>query len=258
MKKSAFVLVAVALLFAAALSLSAVEPAAPEKAPAAAAAAGQPTAALPLTSQTDKISYSLGLNGARSLKHQGVDIAPAAFLRGVSDGLSDAKPLMSEQDMADAMTQLRKIMAEKMDKAAAASGADGLKRGQAFLVENAKKEGVVTLPSGLQYKVITPGDGPSPTANDSVTVNYRGTLVDGTEFDSSAAHGGPANFRVGGVIKGWQEGIKLMKKGAKWQLFVPSDLAYGVDGQPPAIGPNEALVFDVELVDIKRATGGAQ
>lgn len=247
MKKSAFVLVAVALLFAAALALAAVEPAAPARAPEAAAQA--PASPL-LATDLDRASYSFGVRTVRGLKGQGLEVAPAAFLQGVSDSLNNARPLMTEQEMAAAIKQTNVLIAARVQKMLAAAG-ETLKRGQAFLAENAKKEGVVTLPSGLQYRVIVAGSGPSPTLNDTVVVAYRGRLIDGTEFDSSYARGEAAQFKVGGVIKGWQEGLKLMNKGAKWQLFIPADLAYGVQGKLPVIGPNEVLVFDVELLEIR-------
>jgi FKBP-type peptidyl-prolyl cis-trans isomerase len=144
-------------------------------------------------------------------------------------------------------TELRK----KQDEKKHAAGEANKKDGDAFLAANKGKEGVVTLPSGLQYKILTAGKGPKPTADDSVVCNYRGTLINGTEFDSSYKRGEPATFPVGGVIKGWTEALQLMPVGSKWQLFVPSDLAYGERGPSPEIGPNSTLIFEVELLSIQ-------
>jgi FKBP-type peptidyl-prolyl cis-trans isomerase FklB len=244
MKAVPVVLVAFALVVCAALSRAAVEPAAPE---AAAAKPPEPK----LETLKDKISYSLGVTVARSLKREGFDLTPSAFLRGVSDGLTNTQPVLTEEEMGQAMGHARQLMAARVQELRKGAP-EALKRGQAFLAENAKKQGVVTLPDGLQYRVITPGDGPSPGPADTVTVNYRGTLIDGTEFDSSYGRGEPAHFAVGRVIRGWQEALQKMKKGAKWEIFIPSDLAYGADGMPPAIGPNEVLIFTVELLDIQK------
>jgi FKBP-type peptidyl-prolyl cis-trans isomerase FklB len=248
MKALPVAFVVAALVVTAALSLAATEPAAPAS---TAQQAAQKPAELKLTTELDRLSYSLGVNVARSIRKSGMDLAPGPFLRGVSDALANSTPLMTEQEMGEALQHVRQAMAAKQ-QTMSAEAAETLARGQAFLAGNAKKEGVVVLPDGLQYKVLVPGDGPSPVQNDTVTVHYRGTLIDGTEFDSSYQRGLPAQFKVGEVIKGWQEALKLMKKGAKWQVFIPSDLAYGEAGRPPVIGPNEALVFTVELIDIKR------
>jgi FKBP-type peptidyl-prolyl cis-trans isomerase len=160
--------------------------------------------------------------------------------------------LLTEDEARAALMQLQKEMQEKQQAKAAAEGDANKKEGEAFLAANKGKEGVVTLPSGLQYKILTPGTGPKPTATDSVVCNYKGTLINGTEFDSSYKRGEPATFPVTGVIKGWTEALQLMPVGSKWQLFIPSDLAYGARGTPGGpIGPNATLIFEVELMSIK-------
>ncbi len=243
------------IVVAGALSWAA-EPAAPKSdAKAQPAAVKQPAAAKEtapnLATKENRYSYSFGVNLGRGLSKQGFALETDAFLRGVKDGLTNAKPLMSEVDMQQSMQRLQEVLAAHQRRVQAGS-ADALRKGQAFLTANGKRDGVVTLPDGLQYRVIKAGSDPKPTAADTVTVNYTGKLVDGTVFDSSDRHGGPAKFRLGNVIKGWQEGLELMKKGAKWELFIPSELAYGAAGRGPAIGPNEVLVFTVELVDIQK------
>jgi FKBP-type peptidyl-prolyl cis-trans isomerase FklB len=198
----------------------------------------------------DKVSYSIGLNIGFNFKKQGVDLNPDALLAGVKDSLAN-KPALTENEVRDTMTAFSKELSDKQKQAGDKNKADGEK----FLADNKKKDGVKTTASGLEYKVIKEGSGPSPTATDTVTVNYRGTLIDGTEFDSSYKRGEPATFPVGGVIKGWTEALQMMKKGAKYQLWIPSNLAYGPNGAGGEIGPNSTLIFEVELVDIK--PGGA-
>jgi len=198
----------------------------------------------------DKFSYALGMNFGENFRKQGIDLDPAVFAKAFVEAFSTGKTDMSEQEMQTVLTaavqQLRaKQAAEQAEKAEQAR-----KAGEAFLAENKGKEGVVTLPSGLQYKILKQGTGEKPTLNDTVVCNYRGTLVDGTEFDSSDKHGGPATFPVKGVIKGWTEALQLMPVGSKWQLFIPPSMAYGAQG-PPSIGPDATLIFEVELVSIK-------
>jgi FKBP-type peptidyl-prolyl cis-trans isomerase FklB len=204
-----------------------------------------------LKNENDRISYSVGYQVGGDFKRQGVTLNPDLFVKGVQDAMSGAKPLMTQQEMNSTLVDLKKkIMTaqrEEQKKAAEKNLADGKK----FLEGNAKKEGVKTLPSGLQYKVIAKGTGASPKRTDNVTVHYKGTLIDGTEFDSSYKRGKPATFRVDGVIAGWTEGLQLMKPGAKWLLFVPSNLAYGERGAGSRIGPNSALVFEVELISVE-------
>ena len=209
---------------------------------------------LVLKNQKDKVSYSIGLNIGRNLandlKKQSIDIDPNILAKGIQDALAGAKPLLTDQEIQETMVAFQKEMMAKLEEMAKKNKADG----EAFLAENKKKEGVKTLPSGLQYKVIKAGTGKKPKADDTVTANYRGTLIDGTEFDSSYKRGQPATFPVSGVIPGWTEALQLMEEGAKWQLFIPSSLAYGERGTGGLVGPNAILIFEVELVSIKEKT----
>ncbi|KAF0145710.1 MAG: FKBP-type peptidyl-prolyl cis-trans isomerase FklB [Nitrospirae bacterium] len=200
--------------------------------------------------QKDKVSYSIGLDIGNNLKRQSVDINPDAFAKGLKDAFAGRKPLMTEQEIRETMTAFQQEMIAKQLERSKGLGEKNKKEGEAFLAGNKKKEGVVALPSGLQYKVIKEGEGKTPKATDTVTVNYRGTLVDGTEFDSSYKRGQAADFQVGSVIAGWTEALKLMKEGAKWQLFIPAALAYGERGAGNAIGPNAVLIFEIELISV--------
>jgi len=221
-------------------------PPAPKK-PATASAAKTP-ATLTLTTPKDKASYAIGMNVGKKmgkdLQDHSVDIDQAILLRGMKDGLAGGKTLMTDEEATAAIVELQKEVAKAMADT-------NKKKGDAFLAENKTKEGVVTLPSGLQYKILQQGTGPKPTAADSVVCNYRGTLVDGKEFDSSAKHGQPATFLVGRVIPGWTEALQLMRVGSKWQLFLPPNLAYGERSMGPDITPYSTLIFEVELVSIK-------
>ena len=226
----------------------------PQAAPAAKARrapAAKSAAAPALTTQKDKFSYALGMNLGTSLHKQSVPVDPNLLARGLKDALAGGKTLLTEDQaratLMEVQTEMRKKQQEQMQLAGEASK----KEGEAFLPANKSKAGVVTLPSGLQYKVLTQGTGPKPTASDSVVCNYRGTLINGTEFDSSYKRGEPATFPVNGVIKGWTEALQLMPVGSKWQLFVPSDLAYGERSPAPEIGPNSTLIFEVELLSIQ-------
>lgn len=209
--------------------------------------------AAPLTLKTDKekFSYALGMRMGASLKKQEVPVDPAILARGLRDTLAGGKTALTEQEAQTAIMQVQADIRKKQEAKMQAEGAENKKAGEAFLAANKSKDGVVTLPSGLQYKVLNEGKGPKPTANDTVECNYKGTLINGKEFDSSAKHGGPATFPVSGVIKGWTEALQLMPVGSKWQLFIPPDLAYGDRGAGADIGPDSTLVFDVELVSIK-------
>jgi len=201
-------------------------------------------------SQADKTSYAIGAQIAAGIKSQGIDVNPAMVAQGVRDALAGAKLLMTDEEIAAVMTTLQQQMKQKQQGALAAMLEKNKKDGDAFLAENAKKEGVVTLPSGLQYKIITAGEGKKPTDGDTVVCHYRGTLLNGKEFDSSYG-GDPATFGVKDVIPGFREAIKLMPVGSKWQLFIPASLAYGERGAGNAIEPNTTLIFEIELLSIK-------
>ena len=214
-----------------------------------AALAQDATARVPATEQ-EKISYALGFNIGNNLKRD-FTIDQEAFFQGVRDSQSGADTLLTDQEMQDTMMafqqQMRQKRNESMKEAATKNKADGA----AFLEENKNKEGVVTLQSGLQYKILKQGDGESPKASDTVSCHYRGTTIDGTEFDSSYKRGEPASFQVNGVIKGWTEALQLMKIGSKWMLYIPADLAYGDRGAGGVIEPGSVLVFEVELLGIE-------
>src|SRR5579863_439499 len=206
---------------------------------------------LVLTTQEDKFSYALGMNLGTNLHRQSVPVNPSILLRGLKDALAGGKTLLTEDEARTALTAVQNEMRKKQEEKMQQLGAANKKEGEAFLATNKTKDGVVTLPSGLQYKILTQGTGPKPTASDSVACNYRGTLISGKEFDSSYKRGQPTTFPVGGVIKGWTEALQLMPVGSKWQLFIPSDLAYGERGAGADIGPNATLIFEVELVSIQ-------
>lgn len=215
------------------------------------------TAAAPLalTTDKDKLSYALGSNVGKGLaakmKSDSLDINNAVFLRAMRDALTGAKSALTEDEEKAQLEKLDADLRSKQEAKMAAAGDINKAKGDAFLAANKSKEGVVTLPSGLQYKIISAGTGAKPTASDTVSANYRGTLIDGTEFDASAKHGGPQTFPVNQVIPGWTEALQLMPVGSKWQLYIPSDLAYGSRGAGGAIGPNSTLIFDIELVAIQ-------
>jgi FKBP-type peptidyl-prolyl cis-trans isomerase FklB len=204
-----------------------------------------------LKEQKDKISYSLGMNIGNNLKKQSIEVNTGSLVSGIKDALSGSKALMTEQEVNETLTAFQKEMAAQQAERNKILVEKNKKEGEIFLAANKKKEGVVTLPSGLQYKVIKEGTGETPKLTDTVTVNYSGTLIEGTEFDSSYRRGQPATFPVKGVIAGWTEALQLMKVGSKWQLFIPSNLAYGERGAGRDIGPNTTLIFDVELLSIK-------
>jgi FKBP-type peptidyl-prolyl cis-trans isomerase FklB len=226
-----------------------------KKSPSAATKTGTASKAQPVTALTttkQKASYAIGMNWGTGLHRQSIDVDTPALLQGMKDALAGGKTLLTEDEARTALMQLQKEMQEKQQAKAAQEGDANKKEGDAFLAANKTKEGVKTLPSGLQYKILKEGNGPKPTASDSVVCNYKGTLINGTEFDSSYKRGEPATFPVTGVIKGWTEALQLMSVGSKWQLFIPPDLAYGPRGTPGGpIGPNATLIFEVELVSIK-------
>ena len=204
------------------------------------------------TTKKQKASYALGMNVGTGMRKQGVaaSVDPALVARGLRDALTGSKTAMTEDEMKASLQQLATELSAVRDAKAKEAGGPNQKEGEAFLLANKSKDGVKTLPDGLQYKVITEGKGPKPSASDTVTVNYRGTLINGKEFDSSYKRGQPASFPVGGVIKGWTEALQLMPVGSKWQLFIPSDLAYGDRGSGGDIGPSSTLIFEVELLSI--------
>lgn len=220
------------------------------------------SAPLNLQTQKDKVSYAVGLNLGKGIHKEAVDVDPDILARGMRDGLTDAKQQMTDEEVQATLTELQKQVVAHQQEVRQQTVDKNKKVGEAFLAANKDKPGVIALPSGLQYKIVQAGTGPKPSAADTVVCNYRGTLVDGTEFDSSYKHGQPASFPVGQVIKGWTEALQLMPVGSKWQLFIPPDLAYGergTNGGP--IGPDETLIFDVELLSIQakaQPAAGAQ
>jgi FKBP-type peptidyl-prolyl cis-trans isomerase len=215
------------------------------------ATAAKTAAPLTLKTQKDKFSYALGMKMGVNLHKQSVPVDPNILARGLKDGLAGTKTLLTDEEAQAAIMAVQNDLRAKQQEQMKAAGDANKKEGDAFLAENKGKDGVVTLPSGLQYKILTAGTGAKPTTSDSVVCNYRGTLINGTEFDSSYKRGQPATFPVTGVIKGWTEALQLMPVGSKWQLFVPSDLAYGERGPSPDIGPNSTLIFEVELLSIE-------
>ena len=213
----------------------------------------RPSTQAPLALKTpkDKASYAIGLNIGKSLHRDSVDVDASIVARGLRDGFANGKTLMTDDEVRATLTAFQNEMRQKQQAKVMEMDENNKKTGQAFLDANKSKDGVVALPSGLQYKVMQAGDGPKPAATDTVVCNYRGTLLDGTEFDSSYKRGQPATFPLNGVIKGWTEALQLMPVGSKWQLFIPPDLAYGDRGHPPQIEPGSTLVFEVELLSIK-------
>jgi FKBP-type peptidyl-prolyl cis-trans isomerase len=204
-----------------------------------------------LKTPKDKLSYALGMDVASTLRRQSIDIDPILFNKAISDVYSGGKLLLTDEEARSVIGDMQKEMRRKAEEARAQSADNNKKAGDTFLAENKKAQGVISLPSGLQYKVLKAGEGKKPTLEDTVVCQYRGTLIDGKEFDSSYKRNEPATFPVKGVIKGWTEALQLMPVGSTWQLFIPPDLAYGERGAGPDIGPNSTLIFDVELVSIK-------
>ncbi len=203
--------------------------------------------ASPFKDDKEKLGYALGMNYGTMFLRQDVELDPDALLRGLKDVLSSNKTLLTEDQVRQTLNDAQGRIREKQQAKAKVQGADNKKKADAFLAENKDKPGVTVTGSGLQYKILSTGAGAKPAATDSVTVHYKGTLLDGTEFDSSYKRGQPATFGVSGVIKGWTEALQLMNAGSKWQLFIPPDLAYGEQGRPN-IPPNSLLVFEVELL----------
>jgi FKBP-type peptidyl-prolyl cis-trans isomerase FklB len=219
----------------------------------------QPSAAQPakaedhsiLAAQQANVSYAMGADIARNFKRMQIDFDLDQLVTGMKDELSGAKLRLSEAEIRSIMAAFQGELRRKQVLATRAAGLENKQAGDAFLAENTKKEGVVTLPSGLQYKILQKGDGKTPTDADTVAVRYRGRLIDGTEFDRSDPGGQPADFKVTGVIAGWKEVLKLMPVGSKWEIVIPPSLAYGPRGAGRDIGPNCTLIFELELVSVK-------
>jgi len=210
-------------------------------------------AAEPTMDEAARMHYALGYQLGKDLA--GVEARGQDLQRGLEDGRSGAKSRLTDEEMSAALVALEQKVNEQRAKAQAAEAQKAQAAGQAYLAENAKKPGVKTTSSGLQYRVVQPGNGRAPTTADTVTVHYKGTLVDGKEFDSSYKRGQPATFALNQVIKGWTEGVQLMKEGGKLKLFVPSELAYGERGAGAQIGPNSTLIFEVELISVGAPQG---
>jgi FKBP-type peptidyl-prolyl cis-trans isomerase FklB len=205
-----------------------------------------------LESKEDKVSYSIGLNIGMGMKRDSIKVVPDAFLRGVMDARADsAGRLMTDKEVQETLTTFQEEMQSKKMENARLAGEKNRTEGEAFLAENGKKPGVITLPSGLQYKVTTEGNGKNPSSTSTVTTHYTGRLLDGTVFDSSIKRGQPATFRVSEVISGWSQALQMMKTGSKWELYIPSSLAYGEAGAGGVIPPNATLVFEVELISVE-------
>ena len=218
------------------------------------AAPAAPAAAPPdaLKDPQAQVSYAIGLNLGASLRRNAVTVDPQIVAQGVKDALSGATPKMSEDQVRAVLAQVQAGMQARRQESITQAAASNKAQGAAFLEANRAKPGVVTLASGLQYEILTAGTGPKPRLDDVVICNYRGTLLNGTEFDSSYARGTPSSFPVGGVIKGWTEALQKMPVGSKWRLYVPADLAYGEKSVGDLIGPNSVLIFEVELISIQK------
>jgi len=206
-----------------------------------------------LTTQMEKVSYAIGVNAAQGFKRLEMDINLELVIRGLRDGYTGGKLIISEEESRKVVAAYQQELTAKQAAAKQVAADKNKKEGDAFLEENKKKEGIITLASGLQYKILKAGEGKTPTDKDTVQVQYRGTLIDGTEFDSSFKRGQPATFPLKGIIPGWKEALVLMPVGSKWQLFIPPALAYGTRGSGDKIGPNATLIFEVELLEIKQS-----
>lgn len=211
-----------------------------------------------VTTEKDKSSYAIGVNLGTNFKMQGLDIDADVFAQGMKDAMAGGDKQMTDEEIKAAMTALQQQamakqqeMAKKQQEENAKLAEGAKKRGEEFLAQNAKQPGVVTLPSGVQYKIITEGTGPKPSASSTVTTHYRGALLNGKVFDSSYDRGQPASFPVNGVIAGWTEVLQLMPVGSKWTVWIPSDKAYGDQGAGADIGPGETLTFDIELISMQ-------
>jgi FKBP-type peptidyl-prolyl cis-trans isomerase FklB len=214
---------------------------------------------LKLKTEKDKVSYAIGLSVGHNLKRDSLEVDTSIVMRGIKDAVAGGKTLLTDDEVKQVMTTLQADLRKKQEEKIQAATEANKKESETFLAANKNNEGVVTLPSGLQYKILKEGTGPRPTATDSVVCNYRGTLLDGTEFDSSYKRGQPVTFPVSKVIKGWTEALQLMPVGSRWQLFVPAELAYGLRGAAGGtIGPNATLIFEVELISIENKANEVQ
>jgi FKBP-type peptidyl-prolyl cis-trans isomerase len=227
-------------------------PAATTQTPTLSAPVPQSPAAPAFPNPVDKFSYALGMSIGGNLHRQSVAVNPDLFAQGLKDAVSGGKTLLTDEEARATVTEMQNQVRKEQQAKAAQEAEANKKEGETFLAQNKSKEGVVATASGLQYKILTAGTGPKPTAADSVVCNYRGTLISGKEFDSSYKRGQPATFPVSGVIKGWTEALQLMPVGSKWQLFVPSDLAYGDRAMGADIAPGSTLIFEVELLSIEK------
>lgn len=211
-----------------------------------------------LDTPVKKASYSFGVDFAKRMQQQGVNLDTKALTRGIQDAAEGGKLALDETEMSKAKADFEKELMARFQQKQKEIGDKNIKEGKEFLAENAKKEGVITTKSGLQYKILKAGDGATPKLEDTVSTHYKGTLIDGREFDSSYKRNAPATFPVTGVIKGWTEALQLMKVGAKWQLFIPGDLAYGPTARSELIQANSTLIFEIELLEIKDAKKSAK
>ncbi len=206
----------------------------------------------PLKTLEQQASYTLGADIAKNFRDQGLKIDVNAFSLGLEDALKERPLKLTEDEMMVAIDEVKQRMQQQQLEKMKTLADKNRKEGEAFLTENAKKPGVITLKSGVQYKVLTEGKGDSPTPEDTISAHYKGTLIDGSEFDSSYQRGTPLQLQMNSVIKGWGEVLKLMKKGSKWEVYIPSNMAYGERGAGKAIGPNQTLIFTIELVDFEK------
>ncbi|WP_423063715.1 FKBP-type peptidyl-prolyl cis-trans isomerase [Candidiatus Paracoxiella cheracis] len=209
-------------------------------------------AATPIKTQQDKLSYSMGVMTGRAFKTHDIQVSPTAFAAGLSDGITGNKTQMTDAQIRATLENFQKESMKKMQAQMEKLGKQNAQKGAQFLAVNKAKKGIVTTANGLQYKVLKAGHGSSPSLKDVVTVNYEGKLIDGKVFDSSYRRGKPATFPVNTVIKGWQEALTKMKPGAIWEIYIPAKLAYGMQGAPGVIGPNETLIFKVNLISVKK------
>ncbi len=215
-------------------------------------------AAAPVLSTTeDKVSYSIGSDLGKNLKQQGISINPSVFARGMADGMKGGPLLMTDEEMKKVLTDFEKEMMNKRASEFNKKAEENKAKGEAFLKENKSKAGVVSLPSGLQYKIIKAGTGVKPTKEDTVTVEYTGRLLNGEVFDSTEKAGKPVSFKLTQVIPGWTEALQLMPAGSTWEVYIPAQLAYGSRNVGGAIGPNETLIFNVHLIDVKKEAKAA-